>query len=638
LKKLVSCLFAGLFVLPALLCASDANDIVSNGNADTNQTVSFPEITITATRISTLPENTSSSATVISSDEIARSQQQLVADVLRGEPGVDVVTTGLPGSQTSIFLRGANYNQTLVLVDGIRVNSPFNNGFDFSTLAVNNIERIEILRGPQSTLYGSEASGGVINIITKHGIGTNELSGWGQSEYGSFNTSVTSGGFSASKGKFSVGGDGSYARSDNDRINSDYEQYHLDGHARYDFCDRFSATLLATYFHNDDGTPGDIYTDDPTARLKTENFLTGLTLDADPTDWWNAKLKLSHSRELGDYDQPANSHNGNEGIFSTTIAQRNQVDFQNVFTLSEQHTILVGGTFEDASGNLSSQDSLYGPTTLATKTIDTSSGYAQYDFKPIKRVTLTAGGRVDDSSSFGTHETYQFGGRFTAPRTETIFRANLGTGFRAPSISDLYYPYFSNPNLKPEESTGWDAGIEQPLLQNKLRFGATFFHNNFDNLIQYVGSPSFAPENIARSRTYGVETFASWAVLTNLTARASYTWLHAENLDTGAELLRRPEHSGSLNLNWEICPKLEADANVLFVGRRADSYFNSTTFTTSPVTDGSYTKLDLALRWHAQKHLEVFARAENLLGEHYEDAFGYPALGRFFAGGVMVRF
>ena len=635
MKKIAAGIFAGLLALPALSRAADTNDVAA-ASAGTNQVVTLPEVTVTATRVPAAPENTPGSVTIISAGQIAQSQQHLITDVLRGVPGVEVARTGQPGTVDSVFLRGANNNQTLVLVDGIRVNSPFNNGFDFSQLAVDNVERIEILRGPQSTLYGSEAGGGVINIITRHGTGTNELSGWVQSEYGSFNTSISSAGFSAGKGKFSVGGDGSYASSDNDRVNSDYEQYHFDGHARYDFCDRFSAALLANYFHNDDGTPGDIYTDDPTARLKTENFLTGLTLDADPADWWNAKLKLSHSRELGDYDQPANLQNGGEGIFSTTIAQRNQVDFQNVFTLSEQHTILVGGTFEDVSGNLSSQDSLYGPTTLATKTIDTSSGYAQYDFKPIKRVTLTAGGRVDDSSSFGTHETYQFGGRFTAPRTETIFRANLGTGFRAPSISDLYYPYFSNPNLKPEESTGWDAGIEQPLLQNKLRFGATFFHNNFDNLIQYSGK-TFEPENIARARTYGVETFASWAVLTNLTARAGSTWLETENLDTGMELLRRPEHSGSLNLDWKICQQLDADANALFTGPRADVNYDNPRQPFN-VTDGSYTKLNLALRWHVQKHLEIFARAENLLDEHYQEAYGYPALGRGFYGGLRAQF
>jgi len=174
--------------------------------------------------------------------------------------------------------------------------------------------------------------------------------------------------------------------------------------------------------------------------------------------------------------------NGSFADFSQTIAKRNQADFQNVFKLAEQHAILVGGTFENTSADYS-DDNTYGSSALG-KTIDTRSAYAQYDFKPVERLTFTTGGRVDDSDSFGTHGTYRFGARATAPGTETIFRATLGTGFRAPSISDLYYPGFSNPNLKPEKSVGWDAGFEQPLLKNKLRFGATFFHNNFENMIQ----------------------------------------------------------------------------------------------------------------------------------------------------------
>jgi vitamin B12 transporter len=634
-KKIRSLALVSLCVLPAMLDASETN-LVPAAVIDpgTNPPAAAPEeITITATRIATPQDNAPNSVTVITRQQIEQSQQHLVAEVLRGQPGVEVASTGRPGTVTGVFLRGANNNQTLVLVDGIRVNSPFNNQYDFSQLAAENVERIEILRGPQSTLYGSEASGGVINIVTKRG--TSQPSGWIESEYGSFDTAITKGGFAASQGKLSVGGDGSYARSDNDRINSDYEQYHFDGHARYDFCDRFSATLLASYFHNNDGTPGDIFTDDPTARLKTESALFGLALNADPTDWWNAKLKLSYSHERSAYDQPANAENYFDDSVSQTIAQRSQADFQNVFKLSAQHSILAGGMFENASANYSSADSLYGPDTLGTTTIDTRSAYAQYNFMPVERLTFTAGGRVDDSTTFGTHETYRFGLRATAPGTETIFRATLGTGFRAPSISDLYYPYYGNPNLKPEESTGWDAGIEQPLFKNKLRFGATFFHNNFDNLIQYSGA-TFMPENIGRARTFGVETFVAWQVLTNLTARAGYTWLDTEDLATGAALVRRPEHSGSVNVNWQIIPQLDANASAVFTGTRTDNNYD--VYPSTVVGLSAYTKLDFALRWHVQKHLEIFARAENLLDEKYQEVFGYPALGRGFYSGLRAQF
>ena len=462
--KILSGVFAGLFVLPALLRASDTNNVVSSGSSGTNQITTLPEITITATRISTSPENTSSSATVITGDEIVRSQQSFVADLLRGEPGVDVATTGQPGSQTGVFLRGASPDGTLVLVDGIPVNNAFNNGFDFSTLPVNNIERIEILRGPQSTLYGSEAMGGVINVVTKNGSGP--PTGSVQTEYGSFNSLLTRGSFAASEGRLSFSADGSFHSTDNDRINSAYQGINFSGHIGYRFNDWLKASLLATYLKSKDGSPNDIFTDDPNDSLKNENYLVGLTLEADPFDWWNSKVTASHSHERGIFDEPAPNPPFFFGDYSSrTIAERNRVDFQNIFTLNEQNKILVGGTFDDDSANY--QDT--SPSAL-DRTIDTRSAYAQYDFTPVKRVTLTAGGRVDDSSAFGTHGTYQFGGRFTAPRTETIFRANVGTGFRAPSIDDLYYPGFqqSEPQTGREFRLGCGfrataAGRENPF-------------------------------------------------------------------------------------------------------------------------------------------------------------------------------
>jgi len=628
-KKFVTLAIAGLFALPALLCAADTNDVAVSANSGTNAITTLPEITITATRISTSPANSSSSATVISGDAIARSQQTFVADILRGEPGVSVAATGQPGSQTQVFLRGASPDGTLVLVDGIPVNNAFNNAFDFSTLPVNNIDRIEILRGPQSTLYGSEALGGVINIVTKTGGGP--PTGSAQIEYGSFNSLLARGTFLGSEGKFSFSADGSFHSTDNDRINSAYQGINFSGHMSYKINDWLKASLLTTYLKSKDGSPNDIYTDDPNDSLKNENFLIGLTLEADPFNWWNSKLTVSHSHERGVFDEPApNPPYFFDDYSSATIADRNRVDFQNIFTLNEQNKILAGGTFQDDSANY--QDSF----SALDRTVDTRSAYAQYDFMPVTRVTLTAGGRVDDSSAFGTHGTYQFGGRFTAPKTETIFRANVGTGFLAPSIDDLYYPGSSNPNLKPEESFGWDIGFEQPLLDGKFHFGSTFFHNDYDNLIQFSGV-TFAPENIGRARTFGLENFVSWTPLTNFTARAAYTWLDTEDLGTGAELVRRPQNSGSLDLDWKICPRLEATGHALFTGSRTDNNYDN--FSAPPVvTMSGYAKVDLGLNCRVTKNFSVYGRVENLLGEHYQEAYGFPALGRFFAAGVTARF
>lgn len=593
-------------------------------SAATNQSETLPAVIVVGTRIPTPPENTASPVTVIAREQILETQQHFVADVLRDVTGLDVARSGQPGGNTSVFLRGANSSHTLVLVDGIRVNNGFNNAFDFSQLGVDNLEQIEILRGPQSTLYGSEALGGVINIVTRKADGkpTGSLLG----EYGSFNSWLTRGAFAVREGKASFSADASYASTDGDRINSANESINVSSHVGYDFNANFRASLLATYLKSDAGVPNDRFTDDPNDRMKNENYLVGLTLEADPTPWWNAKLILSHARERGEFDQPEpNPPYLFPDYAALSIAEREQVDFQNIFTPAEHHKILLGGTFEESAADYADT---YSPL---SRTIDTRSAYAQYEFAPCDRATLTAGGRVDDSSSFGTHGTYRFGGRYTVPCTETILRANVGTGFRAPSIAQLYYPGYSNPDLKPEESLGWDVGLEQPLAPEKLRVGATFFHNDFDNLIAASG---FSLANVNRARTLGVETFATWTPLKNVAFRAAYTWLDTEDLKASLPLQRRPNHRGSVSVSWRICPQLSANVNALCLGARADTDFS----TFSRVTVPGYTKLDLGLRWQATKNFELYGRVENLLDEKYEEVFGFPSLGRFFAVGVVARF
>ncbi len=612
------------FRLSVFACVALVPFTVRAQNPVPGVTNQFPPVVVTGTRIPSAPENTASPVTVIAREEIDRKQTRLVADVLRDAAGLDVARTGQPGALTTVFLRGANASHTLVLVDGIRVNNAFNNAFDFGNLSVDNIERIEVLRGPQSTLYGSEALGGVINIVTRRGAAA--PTGSATVEYGSNNGLLTRGSFAAGPGKFSLSAEGSYASGDNERPNSDFSTLNFSGRAGCEFTEQLSASLLATYLKSDAGSPNDRFTDDPNDFLKNENTLVALTFEAAPVAWWNAKLTLSHAHERGVFYQPAPNPPFFLGDYrSQAVADRDQVDFQNVFTLGGHHKILAGGTCEQSPVTFTDTFSTF------DRTVNNKAAYAQYEFAPVSRLTLTAGGRLDDFSSFGTHATYRFGARVTAPGTETILRANVGTGFRAPGISQLYFPFFGNPNLRPEESSGWDAGAEQPLWKSQVRVGATFFHNDFDNLIS-----GFPPMNVSRARTLGLETFADWTPLTNLTARAGYTWLDARDRSTDLRLERRPEHRGSLNVNYDFCGRFSAHASALFVGSRPDSDFSA--FPSTRVNLPGYEKLDLGLRCKISKNFSVYGRVENLLDERYEEVFGFPALGRTFWAGVQAAF
>ena len=592
--------------------------------AQENPVTRLPEIVVTGTRIPEELSRTPVAATVITRAEIEQKQARTVADLLRDQAGVDVSLTGQPGGNTSIFLRGANAGHTLVIVDGVRVNRPFDNSFNFANLPTDSIERVEILRGPQSTIYGSDAMGGVINIVTKAGAG--KPTGSLLVEGGSNESLRTRGSFAMKQGKFSAAADASYLTMENGRINSDYWTWNVSTRAAYEFSEKFSASVVATWLKSDAGSPGDRTSDDPNDFYRVESKLVGVTFNAQPAPWWDARLILSHNGEHNLFRQPPPNPPFFFGDYTAqTLSDRDQVDFQNTFTIGERHKLLAGLTYDESAADYADSFGAF------RAKVTTRSFYGQYEFAPVERLTLTAGGRVDDHSTFGTEPTGKFGARFTTPGTETILRANLGTGFRAPSLTDLYFPGAANPALRPEKSTGWDFGAEQPFLEGKAKIGTTWFQNEFRNLITFAFP---APTNVGRARTRGLENFAQFSPLTNLTLRATYTWLSTENLVTGAKLLRRPEQSGSVALNWQALRNVSATTTAKFVGGRLDT--DPVTFGAAP--NGGYVKWDLGLNWDVSKNLSLHGRVENLLGDRYEEVLGFPSLARTFWLGATAKF
>jgi vitamin B12 transporter len=624
-------------VLPACLAIA----LIGSARADESSSTTnvLPATIVTGTRIPTDIADTPTTISVITRDQIEAQQDATVADVLRDVAGVDVVTSGQPGSESSVFIRGADSSQTLVLIDGVRVNNPFNNAYNFAFLPVDNIDHIEVMRGPQSTLYGSEALGGVINIVTK--AYTGPPTGSVMVEGGSDNSLLTRAAFAMSSGKLSLSGEGSYFTSDNERLNSDTYTWDGSGRANYQILDNLSVSLLGTYTKSFAGSPGDDLTDDPNNYLREETTLVALTVNARLADGWTSKLTFGYNHDRTYFDEPVPNPSPNPppapptlypAYAELTTTDREQVDFQNIFKIIDPLQLLVGGTFDRSIAN---DFNTYG---TVDREVDDGAGYAELDYTPIPRLTATAGGRVDDYSDFGTHGTYRFGLRGTTPDTETILRTSVGTGFRAPSVVQLSPGYGGNPDLLPEENLGWDAGIEQPLANNQLHVGTTYFQDEFKNLIisSNVPPPVYSElVNAGRARTIGLENFIAWTPLTNLTLRGAYTWLPvARDLTANEPLIRRPQHSGSASVEYRFLKRFTADLNTVIVGARRDTNFDYG----QNVTDPTYWNVTLGLRYDVCKYFSIFGHIDNLFDDHYSEAYGYPALHRTFWGGGVLRF
>jgi len=595
--------------------------------------VQVPEILVSATRIESTLATSPDSITVVTREEIDNLQARTVADVLDTVPGVSVSRSGQPGAQTSVFLRGANSGQTLVLVDGVRANNAFGGRFDFANLTVDNVERIEVVRGPQSTRYGSDALGGVINVVTRKSA--TATTGAALVEIGGNDSTRTRATVTAVQGALSLSAEGGTFDTDNERPNS---QYHTAGGslgATWQAGRRLEVALTGSYRESQAGTPDDEFTNDPNDLTRTETSLATLLVHGVPADWWDVRLSLATGHERMRFSGPEPNppyFSGDEE--AETVADSQQVDLQNVFTINPANRLFLGLSHD----RMPTEYSTTGPFFAAEldETLTATAVSAQYDWSPSKSFTASLGGRVDDFSSFGTHATWRAGGRYTLAAAGTILRANAGTGFRAPTVADLFFPGSANPDLDPEESLGWDVGVEQPLAGGRLQVGATWFRNDFDNLIQW-SSAAQRMENVAEARTDGLETFLQWLPTASLSVSGSYTWLAtAEDRTTGERLLRRPEHSGSVAATYRFPRWVQLDTSLRFSGSAPDKNF--TTFPAEDVENDGFVKWDLGLTVTPHPRVSLVARVENLLDEEYEEAYGYPALGRVFWGGATVRF
>jgi vitamin B12 transporter len=586
----------------------------------------LPTYVVVATRTPEDVRTLGSSADVVTPGDLEREDLESAADALGLVPGITALPNGARGSDVSVFTRGADSDQTLFLVDGIRLNDA---NTDYAVVLggsrLGATDTIEVARGPQSTLYGSEAVGGVVSIEAQKGSGdpSSELI-LGAGSFDSASASLSAQG--ARDGwAWSLTGSGSHTA--NDRPNNAFDGANLVLRVDRDLVPGIAVGATLRGFDGRYGDPGDIYTNDPYAWETESNWLGTVFADLKPAPDWTARITL------GGQDRRYVSFDELPGVYSETTLVENRrgiVDSQATFSGLAGQRLTAGFTAEAET----TRDNGYGDIDQRQTLF---AAFTEDQWHPAEGVYLTAGFRFDDFDTFGNAETGRVTAAWLSPGKLLKLRASAGTGFNAPSFLELYgvsTGYSGDPDLKPERSRGGDAGIDLYLPGASGTLSATFFRTDTSNLIVYDFSvyPG-TTANVGRARSDGVELELKWRPAAGLECRASYTYLDASDLTDGTRLLRRPRNSGSAEVWKDLGGGWSAGAGLVVVAGRED--VDAQTFLT--VDDPDYAVFRLTSAWKATPRLTVRARVENLLNKKYAPVNGYPALGAGAFGEVVLK-
>jgi vitamin B12 transporter len=612
----VAATLAAFLMVAAGLMAAEAGE----------ESVPLGPIVVTATRTPLPAGVLGSSVDFVSGEELAREQIGSLRAALGGTAGVPLFATGAGGAATSLFLRGANSNQTLFLVDGLRLNDA---NTDYAVFlggaGLTGTDSLEIIRGPQSTLYGSEAMGGVVAVRTRQGEGAP-----------SAQLSVEGGSFGTERGSIEAQGarnqwayhlavEGNH--TDNQRANNSFTgtTYVVRLDRQVDARLAVGATLRG--FAGAYGSPGDRFTNDPDNREREQNQLATIFADYTLSPVWSGRVIL------GGQDRRLVSENPTPGQPTQITHVQNRrgvLDWQNTVKSGDRNRLTAGATAErshtrnDGFGDINRRDNLL-------------AFFAEDEWTPADRVYLTAGLRSDDHDTSGRATTWRTTAAWRPIPGRLKLRASYGTAFRSPGFLDLYGQsayYVGNPGLNPEHARGWDAGVDLDWPRSGGSVSATWFDTEFRDLIVYDFSQfPGTTANVDRARTRGLELSARQHLAGTFETRLAYTYLEAENLTQHTRLLRRPRHSVSADLWHNLGRGFSVGAGVLGVARRQD--VDPLTFATVDGRDYAVARLYAA--WAASARLSVRLRIENLLDAHYEEVLGYPAAGAGVFAGVELK-
>ena len=594
------------------------------------------DIVVTASGVEQRRDEVGQAITIIDRDALERTQTNVISDILKTVPGVSVARNGGVGGVTSVFIRGGDSSQTLVLIDGVRINDPSspNAAFDFGALLTGNIARVEVLRGPNSVIWGSQAIGGVVSVQTAEP--TDALTVNARAEYGYRDTAQGTANISGKSGIVSGSFGGGYFRTGGISAlaagteRDSYKNASANGKLKIAPSDDIAVDLRGYY------NKGRVQFDDPFGatpdtfpETENEQFVGYAGLNA---KLFNGRLtnRLSYSRtdisRTG--TEPNVSFSFNVNALKGTI---DRFEYHGSFVVADAATLVFGAehertfasTFFPAGGSAV-------PDQAKTRV---TSGFGQLILRPVTGLTLTGGLRHDDYSQYGGQTS--FGGNFayTPNGGNTVLRGTYAEGFRAPTLTEALLP-FGNTTLKPETAKSFDLGVEHAFLDGAASVSATYFRRTSHNLITF-SFVTFQSENISRVKAEGLELGLALRPAEGVRINANYSLVDARSRSAdatfGNRLARRPRDNASLSVDWATPWKLALGSTVTVSGDSFDNLAN-----TVPL-DG-YVLASLRASYPIGEAVEVYGRVENLFDEKYQTVSGYGTYGRNAYVGIRAKF
>lgn len=619
--------------------------------------ISLPDLVVSASRTAVEAKEVGSAVTVISRQDIERRQARYVSDLLRSVPSLSVNRSGSFGGQTQVRIRGAEGNHTLVVIDGVEANDPISDSeYDFSNLLADDIERIEVLRGPQSAIWGSDSIGGVINIVTRRGF--EGFQAHGSAEGGSFGTYRLNAGVRGGTKRLRGSLSGTVLHSDGVNIagsgseKDGYENGTFNATGDLEVTDNFTISLNGRYNRTD-------------AQHDRQDFAVpatptqGLVVDADDESEFEQIFGRSQGRlvlldgaweqVLGvGYTRTNRENYSNDRLTSETTGAKTKIDYQSSFFFSTpsvanaEHTLTFYAEREHEEFRNRSIDV---PSANQNRDATEHGFVGEYRVDLWDQLFLSGAVRHDDNERFEDATTWRATAAWMVPGTGTRLHGSYATGVTNPTFFDLFGfdpgSFAGNPDLEPEKSDGWDIGLEQALFDERLVVDVTYFEADLrDEIITTFPAPNFVATPVnqdGKSKRRGVELTMNARVTDDIDLGGTFTWLDAKDPD-GQREVRRPEFLASLRANYRF---LDGRANVNlsadYNGRMRDNEFVFATPEDRVWLD-EFVLVNLAASYRLTDRVQLFGRIENLLDEDYQEVYSFntPGIGAY--AGVRLTF